>query len=79
MNLDPTMLLLNAASGAALVKTFFNEDMSLKMEMNLTTIGGFLVLISIVVLNVAKAYKEIKTAKNNNQDNQDKQDKEINE
>lgn len=63
MIIDYQMILLNAASFVAIVKSFFDENFKLDMDLDLTTIGGFLVLLSVVVLNLAKAYKEVKTVK----------------
>ncbi|MFA5670490.1 MAG: hypothetical protein WC967_14720 [Balneolaceae bacterium] len=67
MTLDYQMILLNAASVVALVKAFFTDNFKLDIDLDLTTIGGFLVLLSVVALNVAKTYKEIKSIKKDNE------------
>ena len=68
MVLDYQMIILNAGSFYALAETFLDENNEINIDMSLTTVGGFLVLLSVVALNLAKAYKEIKTAKKQNED-----------
>jgi len=54
VNIDFSLLALNATSITALM-LWFGE--------HLNTIGGFIVMMSIAILNLAKAYKEVKSGK----------------
>ena len=52
INIDLSLLLLNTTSLGVLVLSWFSE--------NLNTVGGFIVMLSVALLNCAKAYKEFK-------------------
>lgn len=55
--IDYNLIVLNAASVTTLAMSWFTD--------NLNTAGGFLVMVSIAVLNFSKAYNQVKSAKNN--------------
>lgn len=52
VNIDLGFILLNTTSVSVLALNWFSE--------HLTGIGGFIVMMSVALLNVAKAYKNFK-------------------
>jgi len=58
INVDFTMLTLNTTSVGVLALNWFSEYM--------TGIGGFLVMLSIAILNISKAYVNYRKGKNEN-------------
>jgi len=57
------ILALNLGSGGVMAKAFLDENLELDLKMDLTTVGGFLVMASIIALNVVKTYRELKLAR----------------
>ena len=58
LQLDYSMIFLNATSVTTLTLAWFSE--------NLTSAGGFFVMLSVATLNFTKAYLNYKQSKNKN-------------
>jgi hypothetical protein len=54
-DLDLKIIILNAANAGVII-AWITE--------HLNSVGGFIVMLSVSILNLAKAYKEIKNVKN---------------
>lgn len=54
INIDLGLIMLNTTSVGVLALNWFSE--------HLTGVGGFIVMLSVATLNLAKAYKSIKEA-----------------
>lgn len=63
MALDYQYIGLNLGSGTVVAKTFIDENFNLSIDMDWSTVGGFLVMTSIIVLNVVKICREYRAAK----------------
>lgn len=55
INIDMGLILLNTTSIGVLALNWFSE--------HLTGVGGFIVMMSVATLNIAKAYRTYKEAK----------------
>ena len=55
INIDIAMIALNTTSVGVLALNWFSE--------HLTGVGGFIVLMSVAVLNISKAYMHYKSTK----------------
>lgn len=61
INIDLSLILLNATSVTTLALAWFSEHLS--------SVGGFIVMLSVAVLNCSKAYKEYQKGKNVKENN----------